>query len=800
MSTHNQSSAHIQNSSALTRNHGLTMSLTSTSSESEQDYLESCQAYGQATTLLADLEDEEELLDPEDTNEDDENDYEEYEELMEEEGYEFRSSKRRSWDDDYVLKRQFSALIPAFDPRPGRTNINQIIDLEVPAPRESTSASETVKEVANQAQVLLSIRGPNLNGSGELEIDLVNPDWTIFSAVQLLNQASPGPRQEKLRRVWEPTYVLVYREARPHEINDRLKIQSASAKMILTNNYQKAAHVTSPIKINPDNSIAANVEDVLQLLRRLHSIAHESIRESIYGDILLQNIPMFNVPEEEFISKKMTNKLVQQIQDPLVLSSGSQPDWCETLLYTYPMLFPFETRKIYFISTAFGTSRSIVWLQNQRDQILDRTRGPSPRREDMHEFRVGRLRHERVKVPRDENLLPWAMEVMKIHAYRKSILEVEFKDEEGTGLGPTLEFYALVAAELQRRDLGMWLCDDEFLNEMNSVEQGREDGLKPPGFYIHTSSGLFPAPYPQSHPKLQRVIEYFRFLGVFCAKALQDSRLVDLPLSTPFIKLICSGNSDQGCPEDENETFNVVRSNFNSCLSSPLSEDDLLLSEREELSRQFRIKREKFERRTRSWLSGVLNEKDFAVINPHQAAFLQQLNELTIMKHKILAEKSLSLEDRQNQIRNLSLPINQAQIPLRLDDLGLTFQYLPPSDVYGYSAADLKPNGEFEEVNIDNVEEYYESMLDFCLNSGIKKQLDAFKGMLHRVKSISNIKRYSTIFSISEGFSQVFLMSRLSSFTCDEVRLMLCGDQTPSWTREDILAYTEPKLGYARDR
>lgn len=30
-----------------------------------------------------------------------------------------RPLKRRIWDDDVVLKRQFSALIPAFDPRPG---------------------------------------------------------------------------------------------------------------------------------------------------------------------------------------------------------------------------------------------------------------------------------------------------------------------------------------------------------------------------------------------------------------------------------------------------------------------------------------------------------------------------------------------------------------------------------------------------------------------------------------------------------------------------------------------------------
>ncbi len=40
--------------------------------------------------------------------------------------------------------------------------------------------------------------------------------------------------------------------------------------------------------------------------------------------------------------------------------------------------------------------------------------------------------------------------------------QVEFQGEEGTGLGPTLEFYALVAAEFQRTSLGIWLCDDDF--------------------------------------------------------------------------------------------------------------------------------------------------------------------------------------------------------------------------------------------------------------------------------------------------------------------------------------------------
>ena len=65
-----------------------------------------------------------------------------------------------------------------------------------------------------------------------------------------------------------------------------------------------------------------------------------------------------------------------------------------------------------------------MWLQNKREANLERTRGPSPRREDTHEYRVGRLKHERVTIPRGEECLSWAMQVMKFHAEKKSVLEV----------------------------------------------------------------------------------------------------------------------------------------------------------------------------------------------------------------------------------------------------------------------------------------------------------------------------------------------------------------------------------------
>ena len=43
-------------------------------------------------------------------------------------------------------------------------------------------------------------------------------------------------------------------------------------------------------------------------------------------------------------------------------------------------------------------------------------------------------------------------------------------------------------------------------------------------------------------------------------------------------------------------------------------------------------------------------------------------------------------------------------------------------------------------------------------------------------------------------------MEKLHSFSPSELQTMMCGDQSPTWTREDILNYTDPKLGYTRER
>lgn len=57
-------------------------------------------------------------------------------------------------------------------------------------------------------------------------------------------------------------------------------------------------------------------------------------------------------------------------------------------------------------------------------------------------------------------------------------------------------------------------------------------------YYVRRAGGLFPASLPVSSAETSRVSKLFRIFGIFLAKVLQDGRLVDLPLSQPFLKMI----------------------------------------------------------------------------------------------------------------------------------------------------------------------------------------------------------------------------------------------------------------------
>ena len=176
-------------------------------------------------------------------------------------------------------------------------------------------------------------------------------------------------------------------------------------------------------------------------------ILSESMVEMKLGDDDEDEVEWtFQQVREEFVSQKITRKVEQQLQDALALCGNSLPHWLPFIMHSCRALLPLETRQAYMLSTAFGTTRAITWLQDRLDTVLEnasaasnagggsasRSRGGAGAvsGDDSMEYRVGRLKHERIRVARSGqtgDLLARAAMIMRVHSDRKSMLEVNWK-------------------------------------------------------------------------------------------------------------------------------------------------------------------------------------------------------------------------------------------------------------------------------------------------------------------------------------------------------------------------------------
>ncbi|XP_061924265.1 E3 ubiquitin-protein ligase TRIP12 isoform X3 [Entelurus aequoreus] len=255
--------------------------------------------------------------------------------------------------------------------------------------------------------------------------------------------------------------------------------------------------------------------EVNLLLRVLHSISRYWFY--VHDNAVCKEI----IPTSEFINSKLTAKANRQLQDPLVIMTGNIPTWLIELGKTCPFFFPFDTRQMLFYVTAFDRDRAM-------QRLLDTN--PEINQSDSQDSRVApRLDRKKRTINRDE-LLKQAESVMQDLGSSRAMLEIQYENEVGTGLGPTLEFYALVSQELQRADLGLWRGEEVTLTN----PKGSQEGTK----YMFSSRGLFAVPFGRTTKPahIAKIKMKFRFLGKLMAKAIMDFRLLDLPLGLPFYK------------------------------------------------------------------------------------------------------------------------------------------------------------------------------------------------------------------------------------------------------------------------
>ncbi|KAL0409876.1 UNVERIFIED_CONTAM: E3 ubiquitin-protein ligase UPL4 [Sesamum latifolium] len=271
--------------------------------------------------------------------------------------------------------------------------------------------------------------------------------------------------------------------------------------------------------------------DILSLLKsleginrlRFHLMSRErtcAFAEGRTDDLDNLNLAVSEVPQNEFVNKKLTEKLEQQMRDPMAVSVGAMPSWCTQLMAWCPFLFGFEARCKYFHLAALGRSPVQTHSMSHGNVGVSGGRQQSRRKILVHRNKI----------------LESAAQMMELHAHQKVPFEVEYDEEVGTGLGPTLEFYTLVCHEFQRSGLGMWR-DDSVPLRCTTVLETENSG------FLVSPFGLFPRPWSpslsaSSSAVYSEVITKFSLLGYIVAKAIQDGRVLDLPLSKALYKLI----------------------------------------------------------------------------------------------------------------------------------------------------------------------------------------------------------------------------------------------------------------------
>ncbi|XP_078184906.1 E3 ubiquitin-protein ligase TRIP12 isoform X32 [Callithrix jacchus] len=336
--------------------------------------------------------------------------------------------------------------------------------------------------------------------------------------------------------IWTKTHTIWYKPVREDEESNkdcvggkRGRAQTAPTKTSPRNakKHDELWHdgvcpsVSNPLEVYliptpPENITFEDPSlDVILLLRVLHAISRYWYY--LYDNAMCKEI----IPTSEFINSKLTAKANRQLQDPLVIMTGNIPTWLTELGKTCPFFFPFDTRQMLFYVTAFDRDRAM-------QRLLDTN--PEINQSDSQDSRVApRLDRKKRTVNREE-LLKQAESVMQDLGSSRAMLEIQYENEVGTGLGPTLEFYALVSQELQRADLGLWRGEEVTL----SNPKGSQEGTK----YIQNLQGLFALPFGRTAKPahIAKVKMKFRFLGKLMAKAIMDFRLVDLPLGLPFYK------------------------------------------------------------------------------------------------------------------------------------------------------------------------------------------------------------------------------------------------------------------------
>ncbi|KAJ5347170.1 hypothetical protein MYU51_019749 [Penicillium brevicompactum] len=308
------------------------------------------------------------------------------------------------------------------------------------------------------------------------------------------------------KNVWSSVHTITYK---------RVPGPPPPEPSTLPSTSQAASSQGDSLDIPSSLSKDATTASIIRLLRGLHEM--NATIDDILTDVK-DVAPITSEPLAQFINTKLTAKINRQLEEPLIVASDCLPTWSEDLARLFSFLFPFETRHLFLQSTAFGYSRAMLrWQASVSGQDSQRDL-----RRDDRPF-MGKLQRQKVRISRTR-ILDSALKVMELYGSSPSILEIEYFEEVGTGLGPTLEFYSTVSKEFSRKKLKIWRDTD-----------GSSEAE-----YAFGKRGLFPAPMSDQQANEdngKKQLNIFKVLGKFVARSMLDSRIIDISFNPAFFRI-----------------------------------------------------------------------------------------------------------------------------------------------------------------------------------------------------------------------------------------------------------------------
>lgn len=220
--------------------------------------------------------------------------------------------------------------------------------------------------------------------------------------------------------------------------------------------------------------------------------------------------------------------MIKSIQNPYKLVQDGLSDILKSIFQSCPFLFDFETKLLYFKLVSFigiDINRSLFFLQNYLSQkgLLgkaadEQVTGPMSffvQQRERDDRQSSKIRKQLFKIERSKILEEAAS--ISTQLQKRSLLEIQYHNEVGTGLGPTLEFYTLLADEFKNAENGsLWM------------KIGQDHSLFPKALAVT----------PNNLERTRKTCSLFQLAGTFVAKSIIDDRLIDMPLSPLMWDLI----------------------------------------------------------------------------------------------------------------------------------------------------------------------------------------------------------------------------------------------------------------------